>query len=377
MGAANSGPRVGPVVINEIRYHPFPGDEEFIELKNISGSKVELYDPENSTNTWKISGVDFEFPTGAEIAANGLALVVGTDPVQFRARNGVPIDVPVFGPFGGALEDNGELIEIKKPDQPDLNTNGTIFIPYIVLDSVRYNNKAPWPLEAAGQGPSLERIDVRAFGNDPANWRASAGSASPGVDNGGNRPPRVNAGPDLTQETSTFPVNINISATASDDGAPRPPGILTVRWSQVGGPKLAGFSTTNSALTTISIPTFGAYVFRLTADDGELQTSDDVTVIVRQPPSSVTLMPTGSVWKYLDDGSNQGTAWRLQSFNDSAWSSGPAQLGYDDGTENDEATVLGYGPNSGAKYITYYFPKYVFGEGRRPDQCVKFIAASG
>src|SRR5262249_37079249 len=34
LGQANAGPRIGPVVINEIRYHPLLGYEEFIELKN-------------------------------------------------------------------------------------------------------------------------------------------------------------------------------------------------------------------------------------------------------------------------------------------------------------------------------------------------------
>src|SRR6266480_4213425 len=64
------------------------------------------------------------------------------------------------------------------------------------------------------------------------------------------------------------------------------------------------------------------------------------------------LVPTGSVWKYLDNGSNQGIAWRAPAFNDSSWASGPAQLGYGDG---DEATVVSYGPSSSNKYITTYF----------------------
>jgi tartrate-resistant acid phosphatase type 5 len=68
--------------------------------------------------------------------------------------------------------------------------------------------------------------------------------------------------------------------------------------------------------------------------------------------SSTTLVAAGSTWKYLDNGTDQGTAWRSTTFNDSAWKSGAAQLGYGDG---DEATVVGYGPNAGVKYITTYF----------------------
>jgi hypothetical protein len=65
-----------------------------------------------------------------------------------------------------------------------------------------------------------------------------------------------------------------------------------------------------------------------------------------------TLIPQGSTWSYLDDGSNQGSAWRTPTFDDSQWASGPAQLGYGDG---DEATVVSYGPSSGNKYVTTYF----------------------
>src|SRR6185295_1874260 len=49
------------------------------------------------------------------------------------------------------------------------------------------------------------------------------------------------------------------------------------------------------------------------------------------------LVPKGALWKYLDNGSDQGTAWRAPAFNDSTWASGPAQLGFGDG---DEATAV-------------------------------------
>ncbi len=65
-----------------------------------------------------------------------------------------------------------------------------------------------------------------------------------------------------------------------------------------------------------------------------------------------TLVPQGATWKYLDDGSDQGTAWTSLEFDDSAWASGPAQLGYGDG---DEATVVGYGPDVEHKHIATYF----------------------
>ncbi len=68
--------------------------------------------------------------------------------------------------------------------------------------------------------------------------------------------------------------------------------------------------------------------------------------------SQTTLVSTGSSWKYLANGSNQGTAWRATTIDESTWSQGNAQLGYGD---SDEATVVSYGPDTNNKYITTYF----------------------
>lgn len=64
------------------------------------------------------------------------------------------------------------------------------------------------------------------------------------------------------------------------------------------------------------------------------------------------IFPRGSVWKYLDNGSDQGTLWAASTFNDASWASGPAELGYGDGNE---ATVVSFGPSSSNKYVTTYF----------------------
>ena len=64
------------------------------------------------------------------------------------------------------------------------------------------------------------------------------------------------------------------------------------------------------------------------------------------------LISAGSGWKYLDNGTNQGTAWTISSFNDATWKTGNAELGYGDGGE---ATMVSYGPSSTNKYITTYF----------------------
>ena len=99
-----------------------------------------------------------------------------------------------------------------------------------------------------------------------------------------------------------------------------------------------------------------------------LKTSDEATNVspISNVPSGVTLptpgggssfafiIPSNAVWKYLDTGTNLGTTWRGLGFDDSAWASGPAQLGYGNG----EATTVSYGGNTGARHITTYFRRH-------------------
>jgi hypothetical protein len=357
LGGPNAGPRVGPVVINEIQYHPAPGDEEFIELKSITNGPVKLYDPNFPTNTWKLNGIGFDFPTNATIPANGLLLIVGSDPVAFRSKYSVPAGVSIFGPFPGALQDGGETLSLQRPDQPDLDTNtGAIFVPYIDVDVVRYNDKAPWPTNADGFGASLERLNASAYGNDPINWRASPGAPSPGLDNTGNRLPVVNAGPDQNLTGTSFPLAAAVNGSATDDGQPNPPGVLTTVWSQVSGPGTVWFNNASQPNTTVNFPGVGVYLLRLTANDGALPASDDVTITISRSPSPATFIAKGSTWKYLDNGSNQGTAWSSRTFNDAAWLSGPAPLGYGDANGVQfPATTNSFGPDPNNKYITTYY----------------------
>ncbi len=44
--------------------------------------------------------------------------------------------------------------------------------------------------------------------------------------------------------------------------------------------------------------------------------------------AATTLVGTADIWKYLDDGSDQGTAWREVLFDDGEWSPGPSPLGF-------------------------------------------------
>jgi len=65
-----------------------------------------------------------------------------------------------------------------------------------------------------------------------------------------------------------------------------------------------------------------------------------------------TLIPAGAEWRYQDEGRDLGTVWRAAAYDDRTWKRGPAQLGYGD---DDVVTVIGFGPDSDAKFITSHF----------------------
>jgi hypothetical protein len=197
LAGANSGPRVGPVVINELMYHPPPvfgtnnnTRDEFVELRNVTTQPVSLFDPNARTNTWRLrGGVDFNFPTNLTLGANGHLLVVGFDPVlrpgdlsAFRSSYGIGPEVMILGPYEGRLENDGEPVRLLRPD-PAQTLPGPEFglVPYVLVDEIEYSNVAPWPSGANATGQSIERIVSGAYGNEPANWRAaqpSPGSSS-------------------------------------------------------------------------------------------------------------------------------------------------------------------------------------------------------
>lgn len=79
---------------------------------------------------------------------------------------------------------------------------------------------------------------------------------------------------------------------------------------------------------------------------GYTATSIAMGSLISSADPSRVIVSKGSTWSYLDDATDQGTAWQAASFDDSSWSTGPAELGF---TEGDEATLI----QSGA--TTYYF----------------------
>ena len=69
-------------------------------------------------------------------------------------------------------------------------------------------------------------------------------------------------------------------------------------------------------------------------------------------PRPDALITARALWQYNDTGMDLGSGWRAPTYDDRAWKSGFAQLGYGDG---DEGTVISYGGTSTNKHPTAYF----------------------
>ena len=71
-----------------------------------------------------------------------------------------------------------------------------------------------------------------------------------------------------------------LPGTASDDGLPVPPGALAVSWAQLSGPAVLDLDDVGVADPVVTFPQEGIYELEITADDGELASTDSVTVTV-------------------------------------------------------------------------------------------------
>ena len=153
----------GQLEIAEIHYHPAapaPGPEtaagwtrqdfEFIEIRNTGAVKVSLLDAELS------GAVVFRFSDGALWSlAPGARLVVAANRSALTLRSGPGL--PMAGEFSGSLPDAGGTVTLTSPAG--------------LLASATWDDDAPWPEAADGDGYSLTRIGA---GAGPSAWRTSA-----------------------------------------------------------------------------------------------------------------------------------------------------------------------------------------------------------
>ena len=150
--------------------------DEYVELRNISASSVQLFDPAAPTNTWRLrGGADFNLPQGVTLGAGQSLLLVSFSQADtatlaaFRAKYALFSSMPTYGPYSGKLDNSSETLTLQRPDSPESNT-----VPYIVVDEVDYKDNPPWPVSPDGTGAALQRLSLTSYADDPANWVGAA-----------------------------------------------------------------------------------------------------------------------------------------------------------------------------------------------------------
>ncbi|MEZ5324630.1 MAG: lamin tail domain-containing protein [Verrucomicrobiales bacterium] len=166
------------LMVSEIMYHPSdPTDAEiaagftdqdqfeFIEFVNISDSTIDL------SGVAFDAGASFSFPGGLLLAA-GARTVVVSDMAAFQMRYGAGLAGIVAGQFQAEsnLSNSGERILI-------LGIDGT------PIKEFTYNDKAPWPEAADGDGFSLVLVSPSSAPDHAlaASWTTGVSGGTPGA----------------------------------------------------------------------------------------------------------------------------------------------------------------------------------------------------
>ena len=163
-------PVVTTLAITELHYHPDNpnlGDEneqEFIEILNVGTQAIDL----TGVQIADFASTPYEFPNG-QVIEPGQYLIVARNPNVFRSIYGDNILISPTGYANRNLGNAGDSLTI-------VDANGAQIL------SFTYDDAAPWPDAADGDGPSLEIIDPLGDPTDPSNWRASSvDGGSPGM----------------------------------------------------------------------------------------------------------------------------------------------------------------------------------------------------
>lgn len=203
------------VVISEFSYAPAapnqteinagytdPEDFEFIELRNISVSPVDLSQCIFDT------GITYAFATGTTIAPNGYVIVPRRKAAFTLRYPGVPSLAEYYVLDANVLRNKGEELALRDAQGADIKR-------------FTYNNAAPWPTAPASGGGTLVLISPTANPdhNDPFNWRASfAVLGNPGASDATSPPPNLLADDNQNGSTNLVDYATGNHSTPSFEG---------------------------------------------------------------------------------------------------------------------------------------------------------------
>ena len=186
LGAENSIPRVGPLIISEVNYHPgLPSSAALATLPGLTSQELEFVEITNPTlqtvdlTNWNLRGeLDFDFAESSSLAPGETLVVVTFDPDSdandtirhaFTVHYGINPSTTIVGADGiGNLSNNFGRITLQQPDSPP--ASDPTLIPRVLADEVVYDDLLPWPTQADGTDPSINRNEAGVEGNDVSNW---------------------------------------------------------------------------------------------------------------------------------------------------------------------------------------------------------------
>lgn len=296
-GAANPLPKVGPIVISEIMYHPAANaDAEFFELLNVSDAPVTLYDPGRGAPWAVTQGVVFTFPSLTPVTMQpGERIILTRSIAAFNSAYGAPDGTQVFQWLTGGLSNSGETLEIGLPSDLD----DLLVRQYVRVDRVNFSDVEPWPVAADGSGSALERINVFAYGNDATNWTAA--NASPGT-------PETLASFAGWAENASLPPDLAGPADDADGD-----GVANLIEYALGTPPMGG---ANPPFLNITPENGGAAtVIQLPALRDDLiyamETSPDLSAGSWAPATNASLLPSDGGWEVRASATGSRAFFRL------------------------------------------------------------------
>jgi len=154
-----------------------------------------------------------------------------------------------------------------------------------------------WVYAPAAGSPLVGAQDPQDGSGDIGAVQVGTLPPSPPAIVGTNKRPMVYAGPSFAIANAGVPAKL--SGYAADDALPS--GTLTVQWTKVSGPGSVTFDAPDHAIANASFSATGTYVLRLTARDGQLESTSDTQISVGtgvasassslpEPPSNVHIL---------------------------------------------------------------------------------------